>query len=492
MRSLSLRLVKTAPLLGLCLALIAIKAVFLWFDPVVRVYLGDSAAYLWGAMDDGRLPDDRSFTYSWLIRLLVRPTDGLLTLLRWQAVAGVATALFLFVALRRYLRVSAAVAAGAAVLLAIEPAQLYYERMVLAETAGLLLFVAFYMTAAAYLATSRAWWLPIVATLGLLAASLRLNYLPVVLVISLALPLIRAADAWPLAWRRLLPHMAVALCAVTVLHVGYRYWVAMIFNSPPGYIARAGFMQLGLVTPLVRPEHFERVGLPRSFADELDYPLSDPDARMEHMWAAGGLVRELRDRQLNVESIARELSRMALRDDPLGLVRLGVGTIGNYFVAERIDHALDNDLGRHQIPHEVLWTLRERWNYDATGLPTRVTVVSRYFERATWWLVACLFLLPVISVWNVVVYWRTPQRTQAVLAALFGLGLFLAHVLFVNVAFYRYLHPLPFFVLLNAAGLAAWRRAGRLADARRRTALRASRSSAASRGERREPSGSQA
>jgi hypothetical protein len=435
-------------------ALIVIKGILLWADPVVRLYLGDSAAYLWGAMDDGRLPDDRSFTYSWLIRLVVDPADGLVTLLRWQAAAGIATALFLFVALQRYLRVSPALAAGAAVLLAIEPAQLFYERMVLAETMGLLLFVAFYLTAAAYLASGRGWWLPVVALLGIVAASFRLNYLPVVLVISLALPLLRFMSASPPARRSLFKHMAVALCAVTLLHVGYRSWVAMIFLSPPGYLARAGFMQLGLVTPLLRPEHFERVGLPRTFEEELDYPLADPDARMEHMWAPGGLVAELRSRQLNVESIARELSRMALRDDPLGLIRLGVGTVGDYFVAERIEHALDNDLGRRPIPYDVLWTLRERWNYDATGLSTRVTVVSRYFEASTRWLVACLFLLPMLSIWTAVAHWRTPQRAQAVLAALFGLGLFLAHVLFVNVAFYRYLHPLPFFVLLN--GLAGW------------------------------------
>jgi hypothetical protein len=434
--------------------LIAIKVTFLWADPVVRLYLGDSAAYLWGAMDDGRLPDDRSFTYSWLIRLVVAPADGLVTLLRWQAVAGIGTALFLFVALRRYLRVPPALAACAAVLLAIEPAQLFYERMVLAEAPGLLLFVAFYVAAAAYLASGRGWWLPIVALLGLLAASLRLNYLPVVIVISLALPLVRLMSAAPPARRWLLQHTAVALCAVTLLHVGYRSWVAMIFHSPPGYLARAGFMQLGLVTPLIRPEHFERAGLPRTFEEELDYPLSDPEARMEHMWAPGGLVAELRRRQLDVESIARALSGMALRDDPLGLIRLGVGTVGNYFVADRIEHALDNDLGRRPIPYDVLWTLRERWNYDATGLSTRVTVVSRYFEASTWWLVACLFLLPVLSVWSAAAHWRTPQRAQALLAALFGVGLFLAHVLFVNVAFYRYLHPLPFFVLLN--GLAGW------------------------------------
>jgi hypothetical protein len=418
------------------------------------LYLGDSAAYLYGAMDNGRLPDDRSFTYSFLIRLLVRPFDGLWALLPWQALAGVGIALLLGVALVRWFAVPRALAAAAVCCLAIEPAQLFYERMVLAETFGLLWFVGFYAAAAAYLTSGRALWLPLVAAAGLLAVTFRLNYLPVVLVISLTLPLIGAAMAWPRARRPALSHIVLALCAVAVMHTGYRYWVAAIFQSPPGYIARAGFMRLGLVAPLVRPHHFEQVGLPQAFGDELDYPLSDPDARMRHMWSRGGLVRELRDRGLNVERIARDLSRLAVRDDPAGLVRMGVSTMGNYFTAEGIEHALDNDLGRREIPEDVRWSLREHWNYDAADLPTRVTVVSRYFEAGTWWLVACLFVLPPLSVLNVVVHWRTPQRAHAVLAALFGLGLVLAHVLFISVAFYRYLHPLPFFVLLN--GLAAF------------------------------------
>jgi hypothetical protein len=450
----SLRLASSVPLLWLCLILIALKGVVLWFDPTIRLYLGDSAAYLYGAMDDGRLPDDRSFTYSFLIRLLVTPFDSLLALLPWQSLAGVGIALILFTVLRRHLLVSPLAAAAAACVLAIEPAQLYYERMVLAEAPGLLAFVAFYAGAAAYLASGRAPWLPVVAAAGLLAASFRLNYLPVVLVISAALPLIRLADSRRPRWRILVAHLALALCTVTVLHVGYRSWVAAVFSAPPGYIARAGFMQLGLVAPLIRPEHFERVGLPRNFAEELDHPLSDPDARMRHMWAPGGLVRELRERQLAVEPIARELSRLALRDDPLGLVRMGIGTVGNYFTADGIEHALDNDLGRREIPQEILWTLRERWNYEAAGLPTRVTAVGRYFEVGTWWLVACLFLLPLLSGWNVMAHWHTLARTQALLAGLIGVGLVLAHVLFVPVAFYRYLHPLPFFVVLN--GLAGW------------------------------------
>jgi hypothetical protein len=44
-------------------AIVVLKAVLLALDPTIRLYLGDSIAFLWGAMDDGRLPDDRSFTY---------------------------------------------------------------------------------------------------------------------------------------------------------------------------------------------------------------------------------------------------------------------------------------------------------------------------------------------------------------------------------------------------------------------------------------------
>ena len=448
----------------LLLVLIALKLAFVALDSTIRLYLGDSVAYLYGAMDNGRLPDDRSFTYSWLLRWLVWPFGDLYVLLAWQSLAGIGIALLLWLSLVRYFHASRAVATAAAVILAMEPAQLYYERMVLAETFGLLWFVAFYAACAEYLMAGRARWLVVAAALGLLAATFRLNYLPVALVLSLGVPLLRAWLMRP-APRVVLSHMAIALCAVAVLHIGYREAVALIFGTPPGYVGRAGFMQLGLVSPLVRPEHFERVGLPPSLPDALRYPLSDPDARMRHMWSPGGLVEELKRRDVHVDRIGRELSSMALRDDPWGLVRMGLATVENYFTPEGIAHALDNDLGRREIPPDVLRGLREAWAYDAAEVPTRVTVVSRYFEAGTWWLVACLFVLPPLSLVAVLACWSTPARTQAVLAALIAIGLALSHLLFVSVAFYRYLHPLPFFVLLTAcAGL------GSLAEAvRRRT-----------------------
>ena len=397
------------------------------------------------------MPDDRSFTYSLIIRALVRPFDSLWALVWWQTAAGVGTALAVWHLLVRRLTISRKLALVGTSLLAIEPAQLYYERMVLAETVGLLGFMLFCAAAATYVSVGRAWWLPLIALTGLATVTLRLNYLPIVLVISVGLPLIRRLAAPRPAWRHTVVHLATAVACVAVTHVAFQQWVAFIFKSPPGYIARTGFMQLALVMPLVTPEHLQQVGLPRNFGDQLRFPITDPDARMSHQWAPGGFVRELRERGLAVEPLARPLARMAVRDDPVGLVRLGVHTIGNYFREEGIDHALDNDLGRRVIPQEILWTLREIWHYDATGLWERVTPVSRYFELSTSWLVFCLLALSPLALLNLVLYWRTPLRAQVVLVVLISLGLFLAHLLFVPVAFYRYLHPLPVFVLLNGA-----------------------------------------
>jgi hypothetical protein len=297
----------------------------------------------------------------------------------------------------------------------------------------------------------------VIGALGVAAASLRMNYLPVVLVISLVVPLLAALDArHRVRGTALLVHCAVAVCSVAALHMAYRQSVAVIFNVPPSYLARAGFMQLGLVTPLITDAHLQRAGLPPDLRAHLQFPLAERRARMPHMWAPGGLVHELRRRSLDVEAIARQLSRDALTDNPLGVARLGIETVGDYFRKDGIEHALHNDLGRREIPPDLLRTLRNDWRYDATGLPTRDTVVSRYFAGARWWLVGCLLLLAPLSIANAVVHWHTPWRTRALLAALVGLGLVAAHVLFVAVAFYRYLHPLPLFVFVNAVPL-GWR-----------------------------------
>jgi hypothetical protein len=56
------------------LAVAVLKAAAILLDPQIRLFLGDSASYLFAARSDEWLPGDRSFTYPLLLESLVRPT----------------------------------------------------------------------------------------------------------------------------------------------------------------------------------------------------------------------------------------------------------------------------------------------------------------------------------------------------------------------------------------------------------------------------------
>ena len=215
-------------------------------------------------------------------------------------------------------------------------------------------------------------------------------------------------------------------------------------------------MRMGLVAPLIKPEHFVRVGLPADFADRLAFDLADPNTRPSQLWSKGGLADAIAEAGLDVDRTCRKLSIYALKDDPFGVVRLGVGTLGGYFHEQGSQLRLTKDLGRDPMPYppDVVESVREHWAYDLTGVAERWTPASRAFEIGARWLVACLFLLVPIALANVFVHWRGPRRLQAVLAALFAIGLVVTEVLFSSIASYRYLHALPFFMLVNALPLA--------------------------------------
>jgi hypothetical protein len=441
-------------IVGVVLVVGALKLAALLIDPTIRLFMGDSASYLNAAVDNW-LPSDRSFVYPVLIKLLVVPFKSLWALLYWQTLAGIGTAVLLWTTLVHRLAVPHGLATMAACVLAIGPGQLFYERMVMAETLGLLAFAGFVAVCARYLVSGKARTLWVVAFLGLLAASFRLNYVPVVTVISLALPLLRGFDSGlPRDWRRLAAHTAVAFCAFLALHGTYQRLVGYFFGVPPGYIARVGFMRVGLVAPLIKPEHFVRVGLPADFAEHLAYDLSNPDTRPSQFWGMGGLVDAIAQRGLEIDRVGRELAAMAIADDPLGMLRLGLHTLGNYFRPPLARLRLETDLARvPDYPEKVVADVRTRWGYDVGGLPQRVTPMSRYFEIGSWGLVACLFLLAPLALVNAAVHWRDPRRTQILLCASIGVGLVMTHVLFSSIASYRYLHALPYFTLLNVVPL---------------------------------------
>ncbi len=442
---------------ALLLALLAVKAAWLLADPALRFFMGDSASYLHAALT-GWTPQDRSFTYPLLVRFTALATGSAWALLLAKAAMGVLVALALF-ALLRLAGATPGWSAAAALMLAVEPAQLFYERMLMAEGAGLLALVAMVLALARYAHDGRLRWLPAAAVAGIAAISLRFAFLPLVLGLTACLPLL-VLLRHPRERRRAAGHVAVALLATVVLHGPYAAVDGRLTARPPGYLPAAGMMRVGLVAPLVKPAHFEGTGVDAAILGDVSPRLADPRLREAQVWGESGLWAAIVRHSPDPERVARTVTLRALRDDPAGLLRLGAGTLADYFDPAIVSARLQDELGVRPPPASMLDVLQARFGYDARGLAARPSPAWHWFSAGAPWLVGCLFALPLLASAVLAANWRSPRRGVVLVLWLASMGLAASHALFSHIPSLRYLHPFPWFVLANAALLAdaRWRR----------------------------------
>lgn len=439
-----------------------------WFlaDADVRVFLGDSASYLHGALS-GWVPGDRSFLYGWMIGLVAVPLQSLTALLVLQTVFGVASAMLLYGWLRRGVGVRPWVAGAAAVLLANEPAQVFYERMVMAEATGFLALVGLFVCCCVYVRTGRWRWIAAFVLCGVLAVSMRISVLPVVLVLGWLAPAVRfglggGADT-SRRWLRAVLHTSVALVVTLTAHQAYKQWAGHVMNAEPNYTAQSGVFRLGLVLPLVRAEHLQASGVDPTLLVRVP-GAHDPRTREWQLWSPDGFMAALdRDVTTPVDKLAGKISIRAVRDDPFGLVRMGVATVADYFDPQIAATRLGSDLGRMMPSETQQAQWRKAFGYDAAAVVPAETAATRWFSHGAPWLVLCLLVLAPLALVTLAFGWRAPGRDLRVMLCLMSLGLVAQHVLFSHIVSFRYLHPLPWFVLANLAVLADVRRARRAA-----------------------------
>jgi hypothetical protein len=441
--------------LAACVVLVVVlcKLAVLMLDPHVRLFMGDSATYLFNAVVH-TTPPDRSFTYPTLIDQSAGRSGSLVSLLLMQTIFGVVTALTLYFLLRSAFGVRVWVAALAACALALEPSQLFYERMIMTEsTSGLCLLVCV-AAALNYLRTGQLCWLLVCAGLGTLLASLRVGMVPLALCLAplgpLLLVVLRRSNNVPvLGLRRLSAHFLVALLATFLCHHEYKAWYGELTNSPPSYLQYAGIFRLGLVVPLLKPQHFAGTGVSPVVLSEVGYSLADPYQREAQIWKPTGLIGVLRlHAGARVDEVAGVLADRAIADDPLGMVRLGIGTFAEYFDARKRSERLSSDLGFDEpLNQKTLTLLRERFNYDPSNMSP--TLVTRYFERGAAWLVFCLFALLPLALLMLRMQWRV-HPASALLVVLVTGGLVFGELLCSQIISFRYLHPLPMLFMLCA------------------------------------------
>lgn len=447
----------------LTLSLVAIKLCLILVDPTQRFFLGDSESYLHSALT-GWIPPDRSFLYGLFIRTTAVWPGTLAGLLVAQSLCGVLTALLCARLAATDLGVDRRAAALVAVLVAMEPAQLFYERMVMAESAGTLCFIAMVSCGFAYLRRGAWPWLLAMALAGIMTVALRMSLLPVVLGFALLPPLVAAVEpGLHRSWRRVGAHLLVVLAATALAHGGYQQLYGHLFQGRAEYLHSSGTFRLGLVAPLVKPEHLEREGLSPQLLASVGPALADPRMREAQLWLDDGLIAVLRRAAgEKTERHARHIASAALRDDPLGFVGLALVTTRDYFSVRETRARMADDLGVRELSEPMQAALRERLNYDATHVHLQRNPAARYFESAGNWLIVCLFALAPLAVAAALRVWPR-RRSAAVLLMLIALGLVAGQLLFSHIVSFRYLHPFAPLTLACAAAAfapAARRRGG--------------------------------
>ena len=459
---------------GLALGLVfAIKLAFLLLDPHPRFFMGDSVTYLETALV-GSFPRDRSFVYGGLIWLFAVLPRSLHTLVVAQAAAGVASAMLVFWITRVLLRVRFGWALAAAALVALEPAQLFYERMIMAEAFGSVAWLGFVGCVLAYAQRGRLAWLASAVLLGIVGASLRQNAILVAVVVPPLIPWLReramrgagagagaGAGSGVGEWRVALVHSLVALVATTGLHVGYRHLVGHYAHSAPGYVGLAGPFELGLVVPLVRPEHFAGTQCPPDILQHIGPPLGDPWLREVHIWRGDGLWPTMRWRCKDPEQAARIVADRALKSNPLGLLPLAWAPVRQHFDDPSARWRMDSDLGRNWLGDDFVFAIRELFGFDPAPVPFRDTVTSRAFDGSRWWLTWAYFVTPLYVAALASRARRRRDFPAQAFALMTGL-LFGSQLLFSHILSYRYLYAFP--VLLIVA-MAWWWGAPRSATA---------------------------
>lgn len=432
----------------------AVKLALLAFDPTVRLFFGDSASYIHSALT-GWVPPDRSYLYGRLFLATALTAHNMFALALVQSLFGAITAIVLFCILRDNFRVQLPLAAALALLYCVGPAQLFYERMVMAESAGTFCLTIMFAAGFAYVKRPHLLWPILWAVSGILAVAFRLSDLPVVLGFAILPVLARTIGGAPrLSVLKVLAHLAVAIVATAALHDGYRHWYGHIEGSRPDYIADSGYFRLGLVAPLVTQDEVLRAGLPADLLDRVGPDLRDPRMREAQVWQSDGLIALIRDaKRDNGNRAARKLASYAVRADPLGILRMAWVTMGDYFDPQMVRARILDDVGSRPASADLTEKLQRCCGYDTQVLEASPNPIARYFKASTPWLTACYFGLLPLAIVMLILQWRR-ARSSALLLAATSAGMVVGQTLFSHIVSFRYLHPFPFMVLLCVGALA--------------------------------------
>ena len=383
-----------------CLIVVTSKFLLLGFDPLPRLFLGDSGVYVWSALY-GKIPADRSFLYGYLIRWSSLSTGSLTSLLVLQAFVSAITAIIVMFICRSIFGVSSRLPYLFGLLCAVDPLQLVWERYIMTETISLFFYVLMFLFSFLYINHRRVWHLAVLQLLSVFVISFRMSYLLVVQISAICLPLIAFLPELRAAVRKrsfglLKPpglqlaalHLVVSILLIFVLHQGYRQLNGRLGHRGPAYLQASGFSILSTWAPLLQPSDSPDPRLARLIEEGSQFQLSDMRMRDPQLYARGYLISRWRQIEPNptiANQVAAQTALHALLRNPMGVAVLGAKTFLAYWDFKEIRRQANVELGKakpqHNWSENMTSTFAEKFRLapPPAGDAKSYTLLQRYY-----------------------------------------------------------------------------------------------------------------
>lgn len=425
---------------------LSIKLAIYFLDSAPMFFLGDSEVYINTALR-GWIPPDRSFVYGYIIRLIAVTTHSLQNLVLLQTILGALTAVLAAYILKSFFAVSHRWAFGAAVLCTIEPLQLFYERYVMTETVTLFIFAILVAMILRYIRKPTIPRIIITQLLGLMLISMRMVYLPLVLVMTVALPLFTFLKEYfndrNVSNKRILltalSHLLIAITCMSILHSSYRHLVGHLLHRQPAYIYNSGFSLLMCWAPIIEPEDFGGNLGYKIFARLTQNPKNRKKRGAQLCWRGGlkDVITTLIPDPLKAEQVAKNAAIHAAINNPTALLSLYWHTIKDYWTIGYIKGVMRFDRGSTRpLSLKFQKELLQNFRLHSARQPYITTLTNWYFFKAWPWYLFIL-LTPLLALINLI--FAPPLRLYS--SVVFLLSCFLVTIPATFPAV-RYMHPL--------------------------------------------------
>lgn len=448
-----------------CVLVFAIKFLLLWLDSTPKLFMGDSASYIWTALT-GWIPPDRSYFYGYLVRWLAVWPHSFTPLLLTQTFASGATAIAFAMICSRCFEMSNAISFLFGMLCAVDPAQLVWERYVMTESFSLFIYLLVLYWSFVYLRNRRIWQLAIVQLLSVVLIGFRMSYLLVVQASTVLLPIIAFAGCVVPMFRNRsqtrgsltnflsagFGHLVTSVALMLVLHGAYKYVNGSLMEREPAYLYDAGVHLAAVWAPALQPSDATDPRFGDIIANGDHFEIHALGRRDSQQFGEGFLIdrwSKIEKDVRNRDRVARETAINALRRHPLDILGLTLKTYMGYWGIRSIQRYATNDLGYGTLSDDQIKMLAERFGFvTMKQLPVRPFSLSqRYFLAA----LPYYFVLIVSPLICAVATWIGRHRAFALLLFVHASILMLVVTALSPRACIRYLQPVSILTLLSIA-----------------------------------------